>query len=271
MPFADHIGPDASRRKNAWGAGSGVGKRATKKNATRTHPNPKIVTTTQRAHNYRSAYCPNMTPMAGASRERSEDLPPLRSPNVTRKPKTVRLASSMARPKARPVVPPPRAGAWKKNAKTVHVSTPFRNFYDRGDIPVCIAHSGTLDLLDQGGEKVLAVVPQLVMPIKKALNTKNRKTISRVLQVLQHLARCAPFIGEALVPYYRQILPVFNLVLLLDPRDNLGDQIDYGQQKRENLVDLILETLEVLEETGGRDAYINIKYQIPSYESSVHA
>jgi len=48
---------------------------------------------------------------------------------------------------------------------------------------------------------------------------------------------------------------------------NLGDGIDYSQQKRENIGDLINETLEVFERHGGEDAFINIKYMIPTYES----
>ncbi len=48
---------------------------------------------------------------------------------------------------------------------------------------------------------------------------------------------------------------------------NIGDKIDYGQQKSKNLSDLIQETLEILEKHGGEDAYINIKYMIPTYES----
>jgi len=48
---------------------------------------------------------------------------------------------------------------------------------------------------------------------------------------------------------------------------NLGDKIDYSQRKNENLADLIQETLEILERNGGEDAYINIKYMIPTYES----
>ena len=48
---------------------------------------------------------------------------------------------------------------------------------------------------------------------------------------------------------------------------NIGDKIDYSQRKNENLADLIQETLEVLEKHGGEDAYINIKYMIPTYES----
>jgi len=49
----------------------------------------------------------------------------------------------------------------------------------------------------------------------------------------------------------------------------LGDKIEYGQRKRCNIGELIQETLELFEQTGGEDAFINIKYMIPTYESSV--
>lgn len=48
---------------------------------------------------------------------------------------------------------------------------------------------------------------------------------------------------------------------------NSGDGIDYSQQKRENIGDLIQETLEAFERHGGDDAFINIKYMVPTYES----
>lgn len=35
----------------------------------------------------------------------------------------------------------------------------------------------------------------------------------------------------------------------------------------ENIADIINETLEALEKYGGEDAFINIKYIIPTYES----
>jgi len=60
-------------------------------------------------------------------------------------------------------------------------------------------------------------------------------------------------------------LPVLNL--FKTKRVNLGDKIDYSQRKNENLGDLIQETLEVFEKHGGEDAYINIKYMVPTYES----
>lgn len=48
---------------------------------------------------------------------------------------------------------------------------------------------------------------------------------------------------------------------------NCGDEIDYAQKNNMNLGDLIDETLQVLELHGGEDAFINIKYMVPTYES----
>ena len=50
---------------------------------------------------------------------------------------------------------------------------------------------------------------------------------------------------------------------------NIGDAIDYSQRKQLNIGDLIDETLEIFEKFGGEDAFINIKYMIPTYESKV--
>ncbi|KXS19084.1 hypothetical protein M427DRAFT_95566 [Gonapodya prolifera JEL478] len=138
-----------------------------------------------------------------------------------------------------------------------------------------LARQGIHDLLDKGAtagangaggsNKILPVVPQLIIPVKKALNTRNPQVITTTLKVLQHLVESAPMVGEALVPYYRQILPVFNL--FKNKNVNLGDGIYYSQQKRENIGDLIQETLEKFELHGGEDAFINIKYMVPTYES----
>lgn len=186
--------------------------------------------------------------------------------------------------------------------------TTFRKLYDRGDIPIAINHDGKgnkltwkadvekldyhhylplffsglcetdepyaflarqgiHDLLDAGGQKILPVIPQLILPLKNALTTKNLSVVTRTLQVIQHLVESADLVGEALVPYYRQILPVFNL--FKNKNINLGDGIYYAQQKNENIGDIIQETLQKLEMTGGEDAFINIKYMVPTYESVV--
>ncbi|XP_053151394.1 parkin coregulated gene protein isoform X5 [Hemicordylus capensis] len=148
---------------------------------------------------------------------------------------------------------PPAAGAFKERPTK---PTAFRKFYERGDFPIALEHDtrgnkiawkveiekldyhhylplffdglcemqfpyeffarqGIHDMLEHGGNKILPVIPQLIIPIKI----------------------------------------------------NSGDGIDYSQQKRENIGDLIQETLEAFERYGGEDAYINIKYMVPTYQS----
>lgn len=144
-----------------------------------------------------------------------------------------------------------------------------------------MARQGVLDMLRQGGEnKVLPVIPQLIIPLKTALNTRSPEVVSVVLKNIQQLVLVTQvesvngempptakpcLIGQALVPYYRQILPIVNI--FITQRDNTGDKIVYGQQNHENLHDLATETLELLEYYGGADAFINIKYLVPTYES----
>ena len=121
-----------------------------------------------------------------------------------------------------------------------------------------LACQGVFDLLQNGQAKVLPVIPQLIIPIKSklqffkrlnlnllfipfckaALNTRDVDIIATTLHVLQSLVTCSDTIGEALVPYYRQILPIMNLFKTKNL--NQGDQIDYSQRKGQNLGDLIV-------------------------------
>ncbi|XP_018519115.1 parkin coregulated gene protein isoform X1 [Lates calcarifer] len=73
------------------------------------------------------------------------------------------------------------------------------------------ARQGVHDMLEHGGPKIQPVIPQLIIPIKNALNTRNRQVICTTLKVLQHLVMSGDMVGEALVPYYRQILPILNI------------------------------------------------------------
>lgn len=137
-----------------------------------------------------------------------------------------------------------------------------------------VAEQGVMDMLESAPHKVLPVVPQLIIPIKTALNTREKAVIVKVLKIVQALVNCdiavsggAGLVGQALVPYYRQILPILNI--FINQNENLGDGIDYGQRKRGNLGDLIIQTLEQLEIHGGEDSFINIKYLVPTYQSVV--
>lgn len=177
--------------------------------------------------------------------------------------------SSLA--KSKPLAPPPKppkAGAFA--VRDNPPNTEFRKCYERGDLPIAVDHRGTnciswkveidkldyhhylpiffdglreeeepfkflalqgsYDMLEVGGSKILPVIPQLIIPIKTALNTRKRGIVCAVLKVLQYLVVSGEMVGEALVPYYRQILPVLNL--FKNDNKNIGDGIDYGQQKR---------------------------------------
>ncbi|XP_060077804.1 parkin coregulated gene protein-like [Ylistrum balloti] len=199
---------------------------------------------------------------------------------------------------------PPLAGAFTERTKKGDTS--FAKFYKRGDFPIALEHDtkgnkiawkveiekldyhhylplffdglcetehpyeffarqGVHDMLEHGGTKILPVIPQLIIPIKMALNTRTHSVVCTTLKILQHLVVSADMVGEALVPYYRQILPILNI--FKNHNLNSGDGIDYSQQKRENVGDLIQETLETFERHGGEDAFINIKYMVPTYES----
>jgi len=214
--------------------------------------------------------------------------------------------SATLNPKKEIFLPPAQlSGAFAKRAIPV---SEFRRFYDRGDLPIKVDHQsaisktewkispeqldyhhylpiffdglrekidpyrflaimGTYEMLEAGGTKILPVIPQLIIPIKTALNTRDPDIVQITLKVIQKLVLSGEMIGEALVPYYRQLLPIFNLYK--NKNQNLGDKIQYDQRKKVNLGDLVQETLELLEQTGGEDAFINIKYMIPTYESSV--
>ena len=128
-----------------------------------------------------------------------------------------------------------------------------------------LARAAIDDMLEHGPNKVLPVLPQLIIPVKLALNTKHPDVVVATLDKLQKLVLCGDQVAEALVPYYRQILPVLNL--FKGRRTNIGDKIQYSQYKNEDISELIHETLELFERHGGEDAYINIKYMVPTYES----
>lgn len=131
-----------------------------------------------------------------------------------------------------------------------------------------LAVRGCEDMLRVGGSKIRPVIPQLIIPIKTALNTRDEHVVCIMLRLLQKLVVSGERVGESLVPYYRQILPIFNLYK--SRNKNLGGQIDYGQQNLECLGDLISQTLTLFEQHGGEDAFINIKYLVPTYESCIN-
>ncbi|XP_034826891.1 parkin coregulated gene protein homolog [Maniola hyperantus] len=203
------------------------------------------------------------------------------------------------------VIPPPKSGVYDPLPPK---PTMFRRCYQRGEFPVTIEFTtsgkqlswkvpiekldfhhylpmffdglaegtypfsfiverGIHDLVTKGSYKILPVVPQLIIPIKNAFATKRPAVLCHALKCIQMIVTGSEKVGEALVPYYRQILPILNL--FKGRNRNLGAGIDNTTTRGENVADLIEDTLQILERYGGPDAFINIKYMIPTYESCV--
>lgn len=188
--------------------------------------------------------------------------------------------------------------------------TEFRKAYERGVIPIKIQHTGTLNKIEWESDpreadlkfllplfvdglkekldpfrflailgsleliecaetqKLLECLALIIMPIKTALNTRDEDIIVLVCKFLQKLLISHQALGKFLVPYYRQLLPIFNIFKTRN--SNIRDKIEYSQRLNTNVGDIIDETLGLMEVTGGKDAFINIKYLIPTYESCVY-
>lgn len=128
-----------------------------------------------------------------------------------------------------------------------------------------LAEMAVHDMVTHGGLRVTPVVPHIALPVTQAMNSRNLSVMARTLRALQDTLKAHVTVGPALVPFYRQILPVMNM--FKERNLNIGDHIEFSQRKRQNVADLINETLELMERTGGPNAFINIKYMVPTYES----
>lgn len=194
--------------------------------------------------------------------------------------------------------------------RTLGVKTVFRDHFDRGVIPAKVLHGGSInkiqwtvdptqldlkatfpvfvdglrekidpyrflailgsfDIIEKASsEKLLETIPLIIQPLKMALNTRDLDIIAVSLKFILKLLTVHPEIGKYLVPYYRQLLPVFNIMKGVNR--NQHDRMEFNQRKGLNIGDLITETLHLLETTGGDDAFINIKYMVPTYESCIY-
>ncbi|XP_030377389.1 parkin coregulated gene protein homolog [Scaptodrosophila lebanonensis] len=128
-----------------------------------------------------------------------------------------------------------------------------------------LAFNAAIDMIMKAPQKVLPVLPKVILPLKRAFQTRDKRIIISALHVLQLMVRLGPCVGQALVPFYRQLLAVCNLYKNINV--NLGAGIDPDRSKR--IGDVIEDTLKLLEHCGGPNAFINIKYMIPTYESAV--
>ena len=59
-----------------------------------------------------------------------------------------------------------------------------------------LAEIGSMNMLENGGKQILPVIPQLIIPLKNALNTRDPEIMTRVMHVLQKLLDADELIGQ---------------------------------------------------------------------------
>ena len=72
----------------------------------------------------------------------------------------------------------------------------------------------------------------MIIPLKTALNTRDVDIIAVALKVIQKLVTSSDLAGEALVPYYRQLLPVFNLYRNFNQNWEISSTMGRGRRRR---------------------------------------
>ncbi|KAI7836729.1 hypothetical protein COHA_009427 [Chlorella ohadii] len=155
------------------------------------------------------------------------------------------------------LIPAARGASPGSPGAAAQCSTTFWKMYQRGALPIRVDQ----DRPGRNGLKwtadLSAIDLHYYLPI----------FVDGLLETQACVERCEGA-GLALVPYYRQLLPP--IAHRVDDNLNIGDAIDYGQRKHSgSLGDLVLATLRRLEQSGGPDAYLHIKYHVATYESAV--
>ena len=139
-----------------------------------------------------------------------------------------------------------------------------------------IATTAIADLLAMAPHKVAPVVPSIVLAVRQALNTRHADVMRRTIVALTQLAladtgaKAGPEgakIAKAMLPYFRQILPILNIFAQRYMSTKMG--IDDEKRGERKVEDLIQELLNALELHAGPDAYLNIRYMVPSYTSAL--
>lgn len=114
-------------------------------------------------------------------------------------------------------------------------------------------------------KRVISCLQSLCRPLRNALSKYDPDILLPTLKVIQQLCQCNPEIGPQLLKYTKIFLSPMGT--FLTSNRNIGDSIDYGQRKNDDIGEEVLKTLEIMEETGGPNAFPTIRFSIPLYQS----
>ena len=130
---------------------------------------------------------------------------------------------------------------------------------------------GSLDLIVNAGEHIDSrTLTKIILSLKKGLTTFHPLIIEKILIILQKLVTLRDgTVGITLVSYFNHFLPVISIIQQREQDQNQKySRIidDFQKNSSFDLLRSIDETLFILERFGGPDAFLNIKYSIPTYE-----
>ncbi|CAJ0945720.1 unnamed protein product, partial [Mesorhabditis belari] len=125
-----------------------------------------------------------------------------------------------------------------------------------------VAERGFVDLLNfaKNSRPIIANLIQIVRALRAALYSFDHAKKRETLRILVKLSRIQG-VGPALVPFYRQLLPPLRVVSHVSSLAGKIVSIDRDLERD------IGTALNELERNGGPNAYTNIKYVLPTYES----
>ncbi|KAI1727921.1 parkin co-regulated protein domain-containing protein [Ditylenchus destructor] len=125
-----------------------------------------------------------------------------------------------------------------------------------------IAIQGFKDLLSttHGAQMLADSLTDVIPNLRKGLNSPRLWKKLEMLELLRQMAQMTG-IGVLLVPFYRMLLPPLRI------GKSTRVSTDITTSDRDKLHNAIDKTLIILEQTGGPNAYINIKYLLPEYQS----
>jgi len=135
-----------------------------------------------------------------------------------------------------------------------------------------LATQGIEDMLfaaKSNPDRVISCMKSLIRPLRNALSKFDADILLNVLKTVQQMLLCGEGVGAALMPHTKQFLAP--MAAFLDDQRNIGDQIDYGQRKRNDVGEEVRLTLELMEEKSGPEALKAIKFCIPCYQSCMTA
>lgn len=82
-------------------------------------------------------------------------------------------------------------------------------------------------------DRIKPAIPALVRPLRNALGKFDVEILLWTLKAIQQLITCNVGIGEVLMPFGKQFLAPISM--FMDMNKNIGDAIDYGQRKSDDI------------------------------------